>query len=422
MKIISLIESIIITISCFFSATFNLTDKNVETLKEEMGGFAYGVCHPDENYEMLSDAGLKWVRFDIPCPFDKDWNERQAYKDFKARCKGYADNGFKVMAVTPYPRDIISDMGFNPIETEENKEKTKRIAKFLFNDLNEITGAFQITNEMGLAGFMHPLTIEQAAEYIGIQLEAITEEKAKSETHSNFPIGYNSADLIQVSRELHKLMKPYLKYCDFVGIDLYTGVQGEAKAKDYTKKVKKLYKMTGKPIMLQEFGFWDMGGPKTDEQKAEILSRFGYASEAEAIAAGQEFIDKLPAQFQNTLSIEHPDEKDKWAELVFSNYSNHFYGESSDKTLENIPHTPEGQAKYFTRVMTELQNCNCLAGMIIYCWKDMQTCFACGFDYCPYETKWGLCYIDGTPKPAYYAVREVITGVKAPAADTVTSV
>lgn len=402
MKIIAFLESIILTISCFFGSLFNLPDKNVKTLIENNGGFIYGICHPNENYEMLGDAGIKWVRFDIPCPFDKDGNIRSAYNDFKERCKGYAEHGFKVMAVTPYPRDYISDMEFNPVE---NIEKTKELAVFLYNDLKDITGGFQITNEMGLVGFMSPLTLEEAALYIGVQLEAISEVKDKS-----FPIGYNSADLIQVSRELHKLMKPYLKYCDYVGIDLYTGNQGNAKAKDYAKKVKKLYRMTGKPIIIEEFGFWSAGGPKTAGQKAEILGKYGYSTEAQAIADGTNFVNKLPSLFRNTLKLEHPNEEEKWAELVFSQYSSHFYGETSAETIENIPHTPEGQAQYFKSVMTELRKLNCLAGMIIYCCQDMGTCWVCGHDWCPFETKWGIFNMDGTPKPAYYAVREIITG------------
>ncbi|MCQ2471248.1 MAG: hypothetical protein MJ147_04330 [Clostridia bacterium] len=407
MKFVAFIESIIIAISCFFGSIFNLPDKNVQNLIEQNGGFIYGICHPNEDYDTLADAGLKWVRFDIPCPFDKNGNIRNDYLKFKERCKGYADHGFKVMAVTPYPRDIISDMGFNPVD---DIERTKEIAVFLYNDLKDIAGGFQITNEMGLVGFMHPLTIEEAAFYIGSQLEAITEEKAKN--NESFPIGYNSADLIQVSRELHKLMKPYLKYCDYVGIDLYTGNQGDAEPKDYAKKVKKLYRLTGKPIIIEEFGFWSAGGKKSAEEKAEILGIYGYSTETEAIADGENFINKLPWQFRNTLSLEHPDEKAQWAELVFSSYSNHFYGETSEKTINNIPHTPDGQAEYYKAVMTELKKLNCLAGMIIYCNQDMAACFACGHSWCPFETKWGICTIDGTPKPAYYAVKEVITGTK----------
>ena len=402
MKVIAFFESIILAISCFFCSIFNLPDKNVKNFIENNGGFMYGICHPNEDYEMLADAGLKWVRFDIPCPFDRDGNIRSAYNAFKERCRSYTERGFKVMAVTPYPRDLIADMGFNPVE---DLEKTKEIAVFLYNDLKNITGGFQITNEMGLVGFMTPLTLEEAALYIGIQLEAISEVKDES-----FPIGYNSADLIRVSKDLHKLMKPYLKYCDYVGIDLYTGNQGNAKAKDYAKKVKKLYRMTRKPIIIEEFGFWSEGGPKTPEQKAEILGYYGYSTEAEAVADGTEFVSKLPWQFQNTLKVEHPGEESQWAELVFGNYSNHFYGETSADTIENIPHTPEGQAEYYKSVMTELRKLNCLAGMIIYCCQDMEACFACGHSWCPFETKWGLFNIDGTPKPAYYAVKEIITG------------
>lgn len=404
MKVIAFLESIIITISCFFGSIFNLPDKNVQKIMEQNGGMIYGICHPNEDYDTLEDAGLKWVRFDIPCPFDNNGNIRNSYLAFKERCKGYADRGFKVMAVTPYPRDIIADMGFNPMD---DLEKIKEIAVFLYNDLRDITGAFQITNEMGLVGFMHPLTLEEAATYIGVQLEAISAVKDEE-----FLIGYNSADLIQVSRELHKLMKPYLKYCDYVGIDLYTGNQGNAKAKDYAKKVKKLYRMTNKPIIIEEFGFWSAGCPKTAEEKAEILGIYGYAAEAEAIADGANFVNKLPSQFRNTLSLEHPGEEEHWAELVFSHYSSHFYGETSAETIENIPHTPEGQAQYYKSVMTKLQKVKCLAGMIIYCNQDMGTCWVCGHSWCPFETKWGICTIDGTPKPAYYAVKEVITGSK----------
>ena len=396
MKIIAFFETLLITISCFFGSIFNLPDKNVQNLIEQNGGFMYGVCHPNENYEMLADAGLKWVRFDIPYPYNQIGEISQHYLDFKARAKGYTDRGFKVMAVTPYPKDYFNIGGFNPVE---EVEKTQEIAVFLYNDLKDITGAFQVTNEMGLDTFTKPLTLEEAAVFIGIQLEAL------DKVTENFPIGYNSADM---SRNLHKLMKPYLKYCDYVGIDLYTGNQGNAEARDYCKKVKELYRITCKPIIIQEFGFWSVGGPKTPEQKAEILGYYGYATEAQAIADGMNFIRKLPPQFQQRLKDGYPDDEERWAEIVFEKEYQHFYGETAAETIENIPHTPEGQADYFRRVMGELKKLNCLAGMIIYCCQDMERCWACGHTWCPFETKWGLFNLDGTPKPAYNAVKEII--------------
>ena len=398
MKLIALIETVLLTVYCFFGSLFNLPDKRVQDLIEQNGGYIYGVCHPNENYEMLADAGLRWVRFDIPYPYESDGSVSRNYLAFKDRAKGYADRGFRVMAVTPYPRDYINIGGFDPVE---NAEKTQEIAVYLYNDLKDITAAFQITNEMGLEGFMKPLNIEQAAKFIGIQLEAL------DPVTENFPIGYNSAGL---SRDLHKLMKPYLQYCDYVGLDLYTGNQGNAKAGAYANDVKKLYRITRKPIIMQEFGFWSEGGPKTAEQKAEILGYYGYSTEAEAIADGQAFIDKLPRQFRQRLQDGYPGEEDRWAEIVFSKEYQHFYGETAAETMENIPHTPEGQAEYFRKVMGELRKLNCLAGMIIYCCQDMEYCYNCGHTWCPFETKWGLFNIDGTPKPAYYTVKEIITG------------
>ncbi len=398
MKIVALIETVLLTVYCFFGSIFNLPDKRVQDLIEQNGGYIYGVCHPNENYEMLADAGLRWVRFDIPYPYESDGSVSRNYLAFKDRAKGYTDRGFKVMAVTPYPRDYINIGGFDPVE---NAGKTQEIAVFLYNDLKDITAAFQITNEMGLEGFMKPLNIEQAAKFIGIQLEAL------DPVTGNFPIGYNSAGL---SRDLHKLMKPYLQYCDYVGLDLYTGNQGNAKASAYAEDVKKLYRLTRKPIIMQEFGFWSEGGPKTAGQKAEILGYYGYSTEAEAIADGQAFIDKLPWQFRQRLQDGYPGEEERWAEIVFSKEYQHFYGETAAETMENIPHTPEGQAEYFRRVMGELGKLNCLAGMIIYCCQDMEYCYNCGHTWCPFETKWGLFNIDGTPKPAYYTVKEIITG------------
>lgn len=409
MKVIAFLESIIITISCFFGSVFNLPDKNTKTLIENNGGVIYGVNHPNEKYDMLKDAGLNWVRFDIPFPFDSKGELTQAYINFKARCRGYADNGMKVFAVTPYPKEYVSTGGFNPVSTEENIKKTKEIAVFLYNDLKDITGGFQITNEMGLATFMYPLTLEEAATFIGVQLEAIDE--AKKANNDTFMIGYNQAN-VPASKTLNELLKPYLQYCDYVGIDLYIGVQTNDKASDYSNRIKKLYRQVCKPIIVTEFGFWSEAGSKTDEEKKEILAYYGYSSEEEAIADGENFIKKLPVQFQNTLFYEFPGQEEQWAELVFSKCSGHFYGQTSDKTLENVGFTPEGQAEYFRLVITEMQKLNCVAGMIIYCCQDMSICWTCGQKWCPYETKWGIFNLDGTPKPAYYAVKEVLTGTK----------
>ena len=122
MKIIAFMESVFITIPCFFGSLFNLPDKNVKTLIENNGGVIYGVNHPNEQYDMLKDAGLGWVRFDIPYLYNAAGELSRSYIDFKARCRGYAENGMQVLAVTPYPKDYVNFGGFDPAK---EIEKTK---------------------------------------------------------------------------------------------------------------------------------------------------------------------------------------------------------------------------------------------------------------------------------------------------------
>lgn len=391
-------------------------DENVKALIRQNGGYIYGVCQPNGNYDALSDIGFNWVRFDMPCPFDANgYNNgdvkyvRNEYKKYKEKCEQYKARGFKILAVTPYPYDFAGDMGLDPVN---DLDTIADISVFLYNDLKDLVDMFQITNEMNISTFRRSLTPAQAATYIGVQLEAISAEKAK--TNDGFPIGYNLGDVTESGLELNGLLAPYLQYCDYVALDIYTGNQGEASPKDYAKSVKLLNSITQKPIIITEFGFWSEGGLKTPEQKAAILyNNYGYRSEAEAIADGQNFINKLPSQFRKTLQQEYPDQQSQWPSIVLRQYANHFYGETSQYTINSIPHTPEGQGEYFREVMTELKNVGCLAGMIIYCCQDHDVCFICGHDWCPYETKFGIFNYDGTPKGSVPVIRETITSLKA---------
>ena len=74
--------------SFFFGSIFNLPDENVQSLIEQSGGFMYGICYPNENYDMISDAGLEWVHFDIPFPFNRDGTPKPSYYSVKEIIKG----------------------------------------------------------------------------------------------------------------------------------------------------------------------------------------------------------------------------------------------------------------------------------------------------------------------------------------------
>ena len=158
-------------------------DKEIEESMEQAGGFIKGVCHADPDYDLIKDANIGWFRDDIPFPYDKDGNLSQSYISWKEYAKGYVDEGIKIFGVTPYPDDYI-EYGLDPRDPA-NKEAIQDIARFYVEDLRGIVGAFQITNEMGVDRFTYPLEMEEAAEFIGIQLEAMYPIKG------DILVGYN---------------------------------------------------------------------------------------------------------------------------------------------------------------------------------------------------------------------------------------
>ncbi len=60
-------ESVLLIFSLMFtsiSGYINGTNRDAAQLQKKTGGYIYGVCHPDENYELIDDIGLGRVRFD----------------------------------------------------------------------------------------------------------------------------------------------------------------------------------------------------------------------------------------------------------------------------------------------------------------------------------------------------------------------
>ena len=186
-------------------------DSEIQLLEEKTGGYIRGLCHPDNNYALIKDANIEWIREDLPLPVNADGTPNIYYEYWKQGALQLAENGIRIMAITPYPDEYI-EIGLDP-RVPENESKIKEIAQFYVNDLKEVVGAFQITNEMGVDRFTYPLTMEEAARFIGIQLEAMHPIKG------NIITGYNLT--AQGLLQFPGLMTPWHQYCDYVGLDLY---------------------------------------------------------------------------------------------------------------------------------------------------------------------------------------------------------
>ncbi|MBR3954690.1 MAG: hypothetical protein IKJ63_04375 [Clostridia bacterium] len=368
-------------------------------------GFVCGVCHPNENYEQIKQANLDWIRIDIPYPFDKDGNQVEGYINFKNRCRGYVENGIKVMAVTPYAPEYIEN-GADP-RTPDGEKKARATARFLIEDLKDLVAGYQITNEMGIPRFTIPLTMDEAVAFIGMHLEEMYPIRGET------IIGYNSAG---PQADLHSKLRPWHKYCDYVGIDIYLGCFFSAPGFMFlfTALTRYLYALTGKPVLIQEFGYLSGGKPKTKKQKIDILRRYGVNSEKEAKQNIAAFVEKTPAVMRDHVKYVCGNDPAKYFSFIFkSDYVNHLYTELPRITkIPGYEHTPDGQAKFFADIFEKFYNTKHICGAFIYCYSDPPMCYYCGQEDCPTETRWGLVDKNGNPKPSYYAVQEKLAELK----------
>ncbi len=375
-------------------------NKSEEIALEKVGGFMKGVCHAEPQYDLIKEGNIEWFRDDIPFPYDENGNLSQSYLSWKEYVQEYADNGIRIFGITPYPEDYL-EYGLDP-RNPDDREAIQDIARFYVNDLKDIVGAFQVTNEMGIDRFTYPLTMEEAYEFIGMQLEAMYPIRG------DILIGYNLAALSIATMPFK--MKPYHQYCDYVGVDLYLGCFENLlkNANQFITVLSYVRKITGKPVILCEFGYISMGEPKTDEEKKAILESYGYSSEEEARADIDNFIKALPEELANEFDRYADETPEYRADLMFEGeFSNHLYTELHDGFgLYGFPHTPEGQADFFSYIIPKIRARDYIIGAFVYMWDDTGDCYVCGQAECPVETKWGLVDSEGNPKPSYYAIQE----------------
>lgn len=382
--------------------SFFIASSNEETKKMREKGFIYGVCHCHEAFDRLNEAHLGWARHDIPFPFDENGNVTAGFTEFKAMCARYKEHGIKVMAITPYPHSFF-ECGID-VRTPDGEKRVREIARFIITELRDVIGGMQITNEMGLPHFTLPLeTMSEAVRFIAIQLEEIYPLRG------DVILGYNSAG---PQADLHSMLRPYLKYCDYVGVDIYLGcfMYLPGLMGIFTLLTRYLWALTGKPVLIQEFGYMSGGVPRTKQQRVEILNSYGFKNEADVKARPAEFVEKLNPRFREHVKKVAKNDPSRYYNLIFkSDLKNHIYREMPWITkIPGYPHSREGQAKFYRDVFELFYKTKHICGAIIYCYEDSDICYICGQNDCPIETCWGLVDLNGNPKPAFYEIKKFI--------------
>ena len=397
----------ILSLSFVQSGEVPVSDLETSRMLRKAGGFMTGVCHANPDYTAIRNANIGWVREDVPFPYDEDGRLSRSYLYWKERMQPYVKEGIRILAITPNPSEYLEN-GLD-VRNADDVPRIQSIARFYAKDLKGIAGAFQIANEMGVDRFTLPFTIADAAKFIGVQLTAM---RAVSD---DVPIGYNLG-----GAGLYKLpfrMLRYNAYADYVGLDLYFGsFENIIKSIDAYPAIMRLFHIvTGKPILLTEFGYIGCGEPKTAEEKRAILEEYGFGSEEEAAQDIDAFISRLPGPFRREIEKYYGDlSSEEKAQLLFQGeYANHLYRELPEGfELEGYPHTPQGQAAFFADLIPRLRALRFCAGAFVYMWHDSDRCYVCGQPDCPVETGWGLIDGEGRPKDAYYAVKETFGKIR----------
>ena len=399
----------------WYEDKFEPTDSDVAELLNKTGGFVTGFCHPDMQYQVISDAGAEWARIDIGYPpLDDDGNPTLPYQWLKQQAKEYVDNGYKVFCVTAYPSDYIQ-FGKDP-RTPEGKEYLIKTSRFLMEDLQGLVSIMQVTNELSEPQFRAPLTLEESGEFLEIQLRAMYRYRG------NIAIGYNISATDFAT--FLKYTKGCNQYCDYVGIDVYLGCF-ETLTKNFlpaTAWLNYVRAETKKPVILTEFGYINAGERKSDAEKLEILANYGVQgntlAEAEAYlkqhAAEVIEHENFPEAFRKRIKLIARTDEEIGELLVgvgvnLVSLKSHLYMELEEGIgLTGYPHSTEGQAEYFGDFIRDIViTTDYVCGVIVYKLSDDHTCYVCGQYGCPVETRWGVC----SDEYEYYEAVEVLKEV-----------
>ncbi|MBE6892126.1 MAG: hypothetical protein E7481_08910 [Ruminococcaceae bacterium] len=364
----------------------------LDKLYKKTGGFIKGICHPNDNYDVLKDAGLRWVRRDIPYPFDKEGNISDEYISYKERCIKFAENGINCINVTPYPSAFLR-RGID-VTTEEGLMKAGEVCAFIAKDYKEMKSCWQITNEMHVRHFRSPLNEIQAKDFI------IACMKGFKKGDPDAVVGHNSIDrvwmdhCVEIDRECD---------CDFTGVDLYDGTWSNGGPDTFIPWVEEIYSHIKKPIIFMEFGFNSNGGVIEDVQaEADSLAQnVGFKNFEDAMANMDAFIDTFPEPIKRRILHCVPEDRPGCVMQSMLHIAKKWYTDCK------IPHTEEGQAEFYRQLLPKLLNHSYVGGAVIYCLKDSIHCFFCDQPDCPCETTWGILHNDETPKPAYDVIKQI---------------
>ncbi len=333
-----------------------------------MDPFMIGIsAEPDADQGLLREAGIGWMRYGIPFPFEDRINGKlsEAYRTARAQAEKLVAAGIGLLGITPLfgygnwepgPSGELELTWHGHAPAYMGEPGTREFIKsyhdlcaFLARDLKGLIRIWQILNEMEIPQFAGPLDLRQACDLI------LACARGYKETDPSLRLGANPAGEIK-AYYLYGYLYRNDDPLDYCGADGYYGTWHPGGAETWDARIAELHALTGKKVLLNEWGFSSAGGVATREEHE---------------------------------SGKHVCAVKKW---------HYTWGKG---------HTPPGQAD-FVRVVFDIlrKHRDVLLGAFFYRLDDQPVCGQCHQPDCPAETAWGLVDVHGKPKPAYSAFKE----------------
>ncbi|MBQ1965395.1 MAG: hypothetical protein II348_01825 [Clostridia bacterium] len=370
----------------------------LQQLKDELyqktNGFIKGICHPNGESTRILDAGITWVRMDAPFPFDENGAISESHNNFVKQIRDYYEIGLHAILISPYPGTFIEN-GIDP-RTIEGLEEVRRICAFMAKEYEPFGVCWQATNEMHIVHFRAPLNAHESTEFLIASLQGLRQGA------SGAAIGHNSVSHDGTWNPYCLKINDKVEY-DYIGLDLYNGTWSDGGPKTYVEQIEALYQLVQKPVILMEFGFSSRGGNirRGGSEITEYLRRLGYRDETELFSDPLRFVENLPKRLQRSVMQCAPED----FETAILNCFPHLLKSWISEPI--FPHDESGQAQFYESLLPMLLQTPCLAGAVLYCWRDSDACFSCGAHDCPCETAWGITRMDGSKKPVYRVIQKI---------------
>ena len=317
---------------------------------------------------LMKEAGIGWLRcgdvhFDAEA-FARGEAQGPAFQAAKKRAELFRAEGFQIMGLTPTPRDLKTFIGEQG--TPEYFVNYRKVCGFIAKEFKGLIDWWQVSNELDIWIFREKLSLKQCGEFLKEGIRGVKEAAPDAKAGINVTLFPSLPGEVDGNTDAHEgptiaadvYGDPNLEL-DYAGIDSYPGTWRKGGPDSWNEYLEGYYALTGKPIIVQEFGYSGAGDMMSPEEEARGA---------------------------------YPCEVKRWR-----------FGWGGG-------HSPEVQSEYIREAFKVFASKPYVLGATYYNWRDALKCWQCLDPQCPAETAWGLLDRDGNPKVSYH-------GFKSAAAD-----